>query len=130
MLRQVVSQLASGLSADAVREAGRAARRTWQETRDAYRAGLAGEPPPDRDEAADDRQAATPRAQRAQWYADLEIPDGSDLETVRRAWKRLARAYHPDRFATDPLRHARATELWKRLHQSYIGLAEHLSDER
>ena len=38
----------------------------------------------------------------ARYYANLEIPYGSDLETVDRAWKRLLRKYHPDRHATDP----------------------------
>lgn len=37
----------------------------------------------------------------AQFYANLEIPYGSDIETVRRAYKRLLRKYHPDLYSRD-----------------------------
>lgn len=55
----------------------------------------------------------------ARYYANLEVPYGSDLETVERAWKRLLRRYHPDVHATDPERQEIANDLVKELNRAY-----------
>jgi hypothetical protein len=62
----------------------------------------------------------------AGYYANLELEPGAGLEAVRRAWKRLARAYHPDRFAADPARQAAATRLVQDLHHAYRELVAYL----
>lgn len=55
----------------------------------------------------------------AQYYANLEIPYGADLETARRAWKRLLKQCHPDLHANDPEKRRVADELSARLTQAY-----------
>lgn len=62
----------------------------------------------------------------ARYYANLEIPYGSDLATVREAWKRLMRKYHPDLHGSDAARLATATELVKGLNHAYEELARRL----
>lgn len=57
--------------------------------------------------------------QLAQYYANLEIPYGADLETARRAWKRLLKKCHPDLHANDPEKRRVADELSARLTQAY-----------
>lgn len=76
--------------------------------------------------------AAAPPAQEpldpllAGYYANLELDPGADLEAVTRAWKRLVREFHPDRFAGDPAREAMATRLVQDLNHAYRELAAHL----
>lgn len=95
-----------------------AAERLWKVLRARLRAG-AGEAwerydaPP----AASPRPAVDPLL--ARYYANLEVPYGSDLETVERAWKRLLRRYHPDVHATDPERQKVADDLVKELNRAY-----------
>ena len=63
----------------------------------------------------------------AQYYANLEIPPGSDLTTARRAWKRLMKRYHPDLHSGDPERVKVANELSAKLTEAYRALEEKLS---
>ena len=60
------------------------------------------------------------------YYANLEVPYGSDLETVEKAWKRLMRKYHPDRHARDPERQQLADDLVKELNRAYGELRRRL----
>lgn len=73
----------------------------------------------------------SPRAHQdpllAQYYANLEVPYGSDLETVRRAWKNLLRKYHPDRHAGDPEKQALANQLVQQLNHAFQELEKRLS---
>lgn len=62
----------------------------------------------------------------ARYYANLEVPYGSDLETVERAWKRLLRRYHPDVHASDPERQRIADDLVKQLNRAYSELRRRL----
>jgi len=57
--------------------------------------------------------------QLAQYYANLEIPYGTDLETARQAWKRLLKQYHPDLHANDLEKRRVAGELSARLTQAF-----------
>ena len=66
----------------------------------------------------------------ARYYANLEIPYGSDLEAVDRAWKRLLSKYHPDRHATDPERQRVANELVKELNRAREELRRRLEKDR
>jgi len=52
-------------------------------------------------------------------YANLEVPFGSDIETVRRSYKRLVLQYHPDRHAGNPEKLRVATEITKKLNESF-----------
>jgi len=59
-------------------------------------------------------------------YAALEIPAGSDFETVRKSYRRLMRKYHPDLHGGTPEKHRAATDLTQRLTQAYKTLEKHL----
>lgn len=52
-------------------------------------------------------------------YANLEVPFGADSATVRRSYKRLVLRYHPDRHAGDPERLRVATEITKKVNESF-----------
>ena len=61
-----------------------------------------------------------------QYYANLEVEPGADLETIKRAYRRLMRKYHPDKHANDPAKHKAATELAQSLTRAYMELKKHL----
>jgi DnaJ-class molecular chaperone len=75
-------------------------------------------PPPRRTAAGDE---AIRKA-----YAALEVPAGSDLETVKRSYRRLMRKYHPDLNAGSTERQRAATDLSQRLTEAYKTLEKHL----
>ena len=59
-------------------------------------------------------------------YAALEVPAGSDLETVKRSYRRLMRKYHPDLNAGSKEKQRAATDLSQRLTEAYRTLEKHL----
>lgn len=61
-----------------------------------------------------------------QYYTNLEVEPGADLETIKRAYRRLMRKYHPDKHANDPAKHKAATELAQSLTRAYMELKKHL----
>jgi len=75
-------------------------------------------PPPPRTAAGDD---AIRKA-----YAALEVPAGSDMETVKKSYRRLMRKYHPDLHVGSPEKARAATDLTQRLTQAYKTLEKHL----
>lgn len=54
-----------------------------------------------------------------QAFFDLEVPIGTNLEDVRRAYRRLLLEYHPDRHDDDPERRVTAIEITQRLSMAY-----------
>lgn len=52
-------------------------------------------------------------------FRNLEVPIGAPLSEVRTAYKRLMAAFHPDRHSTDPEKLRTATEVTKKLNQSF-----------
>ena len=58
----------------------------------------------------------------AEYYSNLEVPYGSDLKTVRSAWRRMMKRYHPDLHSQDPERRRIANELTARLTEAYRGI--------
>jgi hypothetical protein len=62
----------------------------------------------------------------AKAYAALEVPPGSNFETVRKAYRNLMRKYHPDRHTTTPEKQKAANELAQKLTASYDILEKHL----
>jgi DnaJ-domain-containing protein 1 len=64
------------------------------------------------------RRASDDAAVR-QAYAALEVPPGSDFETVRKAYRTLMRKYHPDLHNDRPENQKAANELTQRLTDSY-----------
>ena len=64
------------------------------------------------------------------FYANLEVPFDSDLDTVRKSYRRLMRKYHPDNFADDPEQEAMATNLAQELSVAYEAIKTYLKTGR
>lgn len=64
------------------------------------------------------------------YYANLEVPFGSDLPTVRAAYRKLMHSYHPDKFASDPEMEAKATQLSQELAHAYQCIESYLKTGR
>jgi DnaJ-domain-containing protein 1 len=65
-----------------------------------------------------------------EYYANLEVPYGSDLETVKESYRRLMRKYHPDRHSADPEMEELATELTQELTRAYQAVKSYLETGR
>lgn len=65
------------------------------------------------------RGSAPPPESLRSDYANLEVPFGADTQTVRRSYKRLVLRYHPDRHAGDPEKLRVATEITKKINESF-----------
>lgn len=52
-------------------------------------------------------------------YAALEVPPGSNFETVRRAYRTLMRKYHPDLHTATPEKQKAANEITQKLTDAY-----------
>ncbi len=52
-------------------------------------------------------------------YANLEVPFGADIDTVRRSYKRLMIKYHPDKYGKDPQQQKVALEITKKINESF-----------
>ena len=74
---------------------------------------------------AQNEQNATPRQDPslAVYYANLEIPYGSDISTAKKAWKNMMKQYHPDLHSSDPKQRKVANELCAELTRAYQELA-------
>ena len=72
-------------------------------------------------------QATDPRL--AALYANLEVPYGSDLPSVRAGWRRLLKKYHPDLHGVDPAKREVANELTARLTAAYEELEAVLTEK-
>ena len=55
----------------------------------------------------------------ARAYALLDLPFGAPEKEVSERWKTYLKQCHPDRFATDPAKHADATELSQALTEAH-----------
>jgi len=64
------------------------------------------------------------RVQKA--YAALEVPPGSDFETVRRSYRALMRKYHPDHHTESPEKQKAANDVAQGLTQAYKLLEQRL----
>lgn len=64
------------------------------------------------------------RVQKA--YAALEVPPGSDFETVRRSYRALMRKYHPDHHTESPEKQKAANDIAQGLTQAYKLLEQKL----
>ena len=64
------------------------------------------------------------------YYANLEVPYGSDLETVKESYRRLMRKYHPDRHSASPEMEALATELTQEITRAYQAIESYLTTGR
>jgi len=86
----------------------------WEELDDYMRTGTEKERP--REQA----QARKPADETLrQDYANLEVPFGADIETVRASYKRLIMRYHPDKQAGAPEKQRVALEITKKINESF-----------
>ncbi len=69
-----------------------------------------------------------PAADRRRWYKTLELEPGAEVAAIRKAYRRLMKQYHPDRFANDPDKYKAATEFARRLTEAHDGLMHHVGD--
>ena len=58
----------------------------------------------------------------AKYYANLEIPVGSDRETIKTAWKTQMKKYHPDLHGNDSKKKQIAEKLTRQLNEAYRAL--------
>jgi hypothetical protein len=90
----------------------------WEELDDYMRTGTERERR--KEQARDSSQARRPADEALRRdYATLEVPFGSDIETVRASYKRLILLHHPDRQGGDPERQKAALETTKRINESF-----------
>jgi DnaJ-domain-containing protein 1 len=73
---------------------------------------------------ADPRAGADDRLRRD--YANLEVPFGTQLAEVTRAYRKLLKRYHPDKFASDPEKQRLATEITQRINSSFQNIKKTL----
>ncbi len=64
----------------------------------------------------------------AAYYANLDLPYGSHLESVKHAWKRLVSRYHPDLHSSNPNKRRVANELTQGLNRAYEELTRRLEN--
>jgi DnaJ-domain-containing protein 1 len=95
-------------------------RRAQQEVEDAIHGRKTPEPPPRASARPGGGKAPVTEATKVQKaYAALEVPAGSDFETVRKSYRTLMRKYHPDHHTGSPEKQRAANEVAQRLTESY-----------
>jgi DnaJ-domain-containing protein 1 len=60
-----------------------------------------------------------PHEDLRQDYANLEVPFGAGIEDVKMAYKKLIMQYHPDKHSGDPEKLRIATEITKKINESF-----------
>jgi DnaJ-domain-containing protein 1 len=76
---------------------------------------------------------ATSRPQQKtirEYYANLEVEFGADMDTVKASYRNLMRRYHPDRYTNDPEMERMATELSQELTRAYQAVESYLKTGR
>ena len=99
----------------------------WQELDDYMRGGDSAA----RSEARSRESSRTRSAPRPpneslrQDYANLEVPFGASIETVRQSYKNLILKYHPDKHAGNPEEQRVALEITKKINASFERIRAH-----
>jgi DnaJ-domain-containing protein 1 len=87
------------------------------------------EPHDDADDRSRRHSSAPPASSEEKsigdYYANLEVEYGADMQTVKKSYRRLMRRYHPDNFSDDPEMEELATELTQELSEAYQKVREH-----
>src|SRR5882672_5637940 len=73
-------------------------------------------------QASNQVQTATTEA-----YRTLDLEPGTDLGSVRKAYRLLVKVWHPDRFANDPKLQAFSDEKLKDINASYEAIVAYLA---
>lgn len=64
------------------------------------------------------------------YYANLEVPFGSDMNTVKDSYKKLMRKYHPDRHSENAETEALATDLSQEITRAFQAIESYLTTGR
>ena len=67
----------------------------------------------------ENKGADCPSDPLAKYYANLEIPVGSDQTIIKNAWKKQLKKYHPDLHYSDPEKKIIAENLTRQLNETY-----------
>ena len=67
----------------------------------------------------ENKGADCPSDPLAKYYANLEIPVGSDQTIIKIAWKKQLKKYHPDLHCSDPEKKIIAENLTSQLNEAY-----------
>lgn len=89
----------------------------WEELEEYLRTGESPSSPADQTFSGSSEYEPQPEA--AEDYRNLELEPDADFATVKQAYRRLMRIYHPDRYAGDPKRQRVATEISAKLNASF-----------
>lgn len=116
LIRTIIDDESSGISAEDLRDPDQ--RAAWEELEEYMQrdSGASGSDA-SRDPLAAPQMAMPPSLRRD--FRNLEVPVGAPLPEVRQAYKRLMAAFHPDRHADNPEKLKTATEVTKKLNQSF-----------
>lgn len=116
LIRTIIDDESSGISAEDLRDPDQ--RAAWEELEEyMHRDSGAAGADSGRDPFAAPEQQMPPSLRRD--FRNLEVPVGAPLPEVRQAYKRLMAAFHPDRHADNPEKLKTATEVTKKLNQSF-----------
>ena len=66
----------------------------------------------------------------AEYYANLEIPYGSDINIVKAAWKNLLKKYHPDIHSAEPEKRQLATTLTQKLNEAFKAIEKAINEKK
>lgn len=93
-------------------------REAWDELDDYMRGGT-GQARSRSEERSSSRAKPPVDESLRQDYANLEVPFGADIETVRKSYKSLILKYHPDKYSANPDRQRVALEITKKINESF-----------
>lgn len=66
-----------------------------------------------------------PTAELRKDFARLELPFGAPLSEVKQSYKKMLVRYHPDRWSANPEKMAVATEITKKINESFRRINEY-----
>ncbi|MEM1349974.1 MAG: DnaJ domain-containing protein [Myxococcota bacterium] len=64
------------------------------------------------------------------YYANLEVEYGADMDTVKASYRRLMRKYHPDKYSSEPRMEELSTELTQELTRAYRAIESYWESGR
>ena len=70
-------------------------------------------------EQSEYKDTYSPSDHLAKYYANLEIPVGSNQTIIKNAWKKQLKKYHPDLHCSDPEKQKIAENLTRQLNEAY-----------
>jgi len=70
-------------------------------------------------EESEYKDTFSPSDPLAKYYANLEIPVGSNQTVIKSAWKKQLKKYHPDLHCSDPEKKIIAENLTRQLNEAY-----------